>query len=70
MTKQVRDLEVVKIKLTKERDIQFGQLQDLRKELDEWNEKVQSIEQERINLEHEVGLLKDEFGAKKTECHR
>lgn len=70
MIKQVRDLELVKTKITRERDIQFGQLQGLRKDLHEWNDKVQLIEQERINLEHELGLLKDEYSAKKTECDR
>lgn len=54
----------------RQRDVQLGILQDLQKELDDWNEKVRLTELDKINREHELALLRDETAAKKAECDR
>ncbi|CAM6127709.1 unnamed protein product [Calypogeia fissa] len=67
---QVADLEQEKEELTKERDRHMFALMDMKKELGEWQEKSKAAEAEKINLEHECGVLKDQLSAKRGECDR
>lgn len=67
---QVAELEFERGKIMRQRDEQLGILQDLQKELDDWNEKVRLTELDKINREHELALLRDETAAKKAECDR
>jgi hypothetical protein len=69
-TWQVADLEKEKAKVLKEKDIQLNQLQELRRDQAEWNDKLHAAEQDKINLEHDLGLLRDQYTSRKMECDR
>jgi hypothetical protein len=63
-------LEKEKAKVLKEKDIQLNQLQELRRDQAEWNDKLHAAEQDKINLEHDLGLLRDQYTSRKMECDR
>ncbi|KAH8963965.1 hypothetical protein BDL97_04G038800 [Sphagnum fallax] len=67
---QVADLEKEKAKVLREKDIQLNQLQELRRDQAEWNDKLHAAEQDKINLEHDLGLLRDQYNSRKMECDR
>jgi hypothetical protein len=66
----VADLEKEKAKVLREKDIQLNQLQELRRDQAEWNDKLHAAEQDKINLEHDLGLLRDQYNSRKMECDR
>lgn len=43
---------------------------DVKKDLQDWQEKAKSAEADKINLEHDIGVLKDQLSAKRAECDR
>ncbi len=63
-------MEKEKAKVLKEKDIQLNQLQELRRDQAEWNDKLHAAEQDKINLEHDLGLLRDQYNSRKMECDR
>ncbi|XP_024384770.1 uncharacterized protein [Physcomitrium patens] len=67
---QLQDLEKEKMNVLKERDAQMHALQELKNVLNEWSDKNQAIELEKINLEHSTSLLQEEYIMKRKECDR
>ncbi|BBN13317.1 cilia- and flagella-associated protein 58 [Marchantia polymorpha subsp. ruderalis] len=67
---QVNDLEQEKEELSRERDRTISALMDVKKDLQDWQEKAKSAEADKINLEHDIGVLKDQLSAKRAECDR
>ncbi|KAL3698998.1 hypothetical protein R1sor_017020 [Riccia sorocarpa] len=67
---QVNELEQQKEEISRERDKTVSALMEVKRELQEWQEKVKGIEADKINFEHDVGVLKDQLSAKRAECDR
>lgn len=67
---QVDNLEKDKEKATRQIDAQKTLIENLKKEIEDWAERLKHAEQKETDLGRELNATKDQLASKRSECER